>query len=146
MMTFSANTLRLNRDLRVSPFGNERIVTDLGIETPPLGESLEYTHYRSLFGNFITGPSLPSNIQSFEDEIKHYHARPETPFFQDLQKTHVTDPLIWWKNHQHKYPRFAHSLVVSSASAQKELFYICFYVKPKHGWALQKTKYLFFRA
>jgi hypothetical protein len=58
---------------------------DVPQEPHPPSESVQFAHNRSLFGNFVSGPSLSSNIQSFEDEIKHYHARSESPFFQDLQ-------------------------------------------------------------
>lgn len=96
------------------------------------------SHYLTLFGNSITCP--PQEEDSLETEISHYHARAECAFFSNPILGTVTDPCLWWKEHQIRYPRLARFarryLCISATSVPSESTF------SKSGWIVNKRRTL----
>jgi hypothetical protein len=95
--------------------------------------------YARLLGEGLFGPPRPaSQPLTIEDEMRSYHAQECFPLFEDEGSVGLSDPLVWWKTHNHRYPRLARLarqfLCIPATSVPSERVF------SKTGWLVSKRR------
>ena len=120
--------------------------TTPSVPAPRNREALERRRMLARIFGEATLAASPAVVQSAlaDSELERYHNKRLCPLFEEVTSNRnnrpqqPTDPLAWWRSHQHKYPRLAklakRYLCVGATSVSSERAF------SKAGWIVDKRR------